>query len=133
MTKRVFVVENHVDFRRVVQILIAREKDLTPCGEADSAEEALDMILETSPDLVLIDLSLPGMSGTEFIKVLKDRCPKSSCVILSGHHEREYADQALEAGALGYIVKSNAEEILEGVRCSAAGERFLSREIRSRE
>lgn len=129
MPKRIFLVENNQSFRQVMRIMTLRQPDLELCGEAACAEDAIDLILESEPDVALIDLSLPGMSGLDLVRILKERGSSAHCVILSGRSQRKYADEAFAAGAIGYIIKSSPQEIFEGVRRTAEGERFLSREL----
>jgi DNA-binding NarL/FixJ family response regulator len=81
--------------------------------------------------MVLIDISLPQMSGTELIAVLRARWPALSCLILSGHKEASYVEQGLAAGAQGYILKGNTAELKEGIAAVLAGHRYLSASLRS--
>ena len=112
--------------RRSLRALLAREVDLAVCGDAGSAEAALEAFAEASPDLVMIDVSLPGMNGIELAQRLRDERPELKLVMLSGHREQSHVDQALRAGALAYILKGNAAELPLAVRRVMQGERYLS-------
>lgn len=103
---RIFLVDDHPVVRSGLADLINQESDLAVCGEGTSAEEALQRIGETSPDLVVVDLSLEGTSGLELVKSLKVRYPGLPSLVLSMHEETVYAERAIRAGALGYVMKN---------------------------
>ena len=126
---QIFIVEDHPIMRQSLRKLLEREADLAVCGEVATAETALEQIDLEEPDLVLIDVSLPGMSGIELTRILRDRHPDLPLAILSGHRERSYVIQALKAGAHGYILKGNARELPAAIRQIMSGERYLSHAI----
>ena len=105
--------------------------DMEPCGSAATAEEAIEAMKDRTdcPDLAIIDLSLPGMSGLDLIQKLREVREDLCCVILSGIADREMAEAAIEAGARGYIVKGEPWHMIEGVRAVLAGEVFMSPEV----
>jgi len=103
---RIFIVDDHPIMRRGYSALISREPDLEVCGEAGSGEEAIEQILKESPDLVIADISMDGMNGSEMIKHLKSLRPELPFLVVSMHDETLYAERALHAGASGYIMKS---------------------------
>lgn len=112
---------------------ISTQSDLKVCGEAATEEEALLLVKETSPDLVLVDISLKGGHGIEVIKQVKARYPAVKMLVVSGYQESLYAERALRAGALGYLNKQESnEKILEAIRTVLAGERFVSAAITQR-
>jgi len=124
---RVFLVDDHPITRQGVAVLINQERDLTVCGEADSAPKALEMIGKLVPDLAVIDISLKSMSGIELIKNIKVLNPKLAVLVMSMHDESLYAERALRAGAQGYIMKHEAsEKILTAIQRVLAGELYLS-------
>lgn len=104
---RVFIVEDHPLVRGALKQLLAQEPSLEVTGEAASAESALDMLEGGCPDVMLVDFSLPGMDGVELVRKLSQSHPGVRCLMVSAHHEQFYVDQALEAGASGYIVKGS--------------------------
>jgi len=100
------------------------------CGSAASAEEALLILDEMAADLLLIDVSLPGLSGIDFVNTLRQRGMTVRCLMLSGHSEVAYATRALQAGANGYMLKGEPNEMEEGIRAVLQGGTFLSASIR---
>lgn len=126
---QIFVVDDHPIIRRALRSLLENESDILICGEAATALEALDKVANAKPDLVLIDISLPELGGIELVRILRDREPKIPLAILSGHRDG-YVKQALEAGASGYILKGNSDDLPEAIRLIAKGEQYLSPEIR---
>ena len=126
---RIMIVEDHASLQRVLQAALNMQKDFTCCGCAASGEEALRLVEELAPALVLADLSLPGMNGIELIERLKRERPDLLCAIYSGHDEPDYAMQALRAGANGYIVKGDPFDMIRGVRQIIAGEVYVSKRV----
>jgi DNA-binding NarL/FixJ family response regulator len=123
---RLFIVEDHPVMRQSLRAFVKRQADLDVCGEADTGEAALEQIAQTQPDLVLIDVSLPGMSGLDLLETLRERYPHLPCVMLSGHGERSHVDHALMAGARGYILKGDTDELVEALHKVIQGETYLS-------
>jgi DNA-binding NarL/FixJ family response regulator len=109
---RVFIVEDHPVIRQSYALVLRREEDIAICGEASSAEEALAMIPHCAPDVVLIDVSLPQMSGLELVQHLQQEQPGLPTVVISGHKESIFIEGVLAAGATRYIVKERAVQQL---------------------
>ncbi|MCB9849887.1 MAG: response regulator transcription factor [Phycisphaerales bacterium] len=129
----VLLVDDHPIVRRGMREIIARELDLTVCGEAGTVEEALRLIEETKPDLVIVDLSLDDVSGLELIKQVAAKGGSTKMLVASMHDETTYADRALQAGALGYINKAEATDHLIGaIRKVLNGKVYLSEEMTAR-
>ena len=105
---KVFIVEDHAAIRQSYTLLLTRTGNLHVCGEAASAEEARAKINDAAPDIVLIDFSLPGMSGLELVQHLHDEQPTLPTVVISGHNENIFANSVVAAGAASYIVKEQA-------------------------
>ena len=127
---RILVVDDHPLLREGVSALINRQDDLACCGEARNADEAHSEVLRLKPDLMLLDLRLGNGDGIECIKSLKAQVPTLRILILSQFDETLYAERALRAGALGYIMKEYAtEEVLSAIRAVLAGEYYVSRKI----
>ena len=129
---RLFIVEDHPVMRQSLQAFIERQEELEVCGEADTAETALEQIAQTRPDLVLIDVSLPGMSGLDLLEVIREQYPNLLCVILSGHGERSHVDHAMMAGARGYILKGDTDDLAIALRKIIQGEIYLSGLVQSK-
>jgi DNA-binding NarL/FixJ family response regulator len=104
--KRVFLIDDHPVFRRGLAQSINDDPDLRVCGEARDAAEGLSGVLKEKPDLVLLDLSLPGKSGLDLLKDLQAAAPEVQVMIVSMHEEELFAERALRAGVRGYIMKN---------------------------
>lgn len=123
---RVFIIEDHPLMRRVLREFLLDEPDLQVEGEAGSAEAALEQIARSVPDLALVDVQLPGMSGIDLVAQLAEQYPRLACVMLSGYGERNHVEKALAAGAQGYIIKGSPDELLAAIRQVMAGEHYIS-------
>lgn len=130
MMIHIFIVEDHKVMREALRMMLEREEDMQVCGEADTGEAALGAVAGAAPDLVLVDVSLPGMSGIELVERFVERQPGLRCLMVSGHREKQYAEQALAVGAQGYVVKNSIiDELADGIRRVMRGERYLSRSL----
>ncbi len=124
---RILLIDDHPLMRQGLSQLIDQEDDLTVCGEAEDAHQALELASEVNADIAIVDLSLKGTSGIELIKNLKAMYPELLVLVLSMHDESVYAERALRAGAKGYIMKQEApENVVTAVRRVLDGEIFLS-------
>ena len=124
---RVLIVDDHAVLRDGLTQLINGEPDLAVCGEAASAEEAVELAAKLKPDLAIVDLTLEGAGGMELIKNLKAMQPRLSVLVLSMHDEAFYAERALRAGASGYVMKRAArDQIMQAIRSVLAGEMYVS-------
>lgn len=128
--QRVFVIEDHSIMRAMLCEAVKRQPGFELTGTAKSAEEALDAIQEGQVDIALVDVSLPNMSGVEFVKALRTRAPKVACMMVSGHVEPMYVEQALEAGAFGYVLKGRAEDLAHALEACRSNQLFLSESFR---
>ena len=130
---RIFVVDDHPVVREGLAQRISRHKDLTVCGEAANARQALSAIPAASPDLVLVDINLPGRSGLELIRDLQAANPKLPILVLSMHDEAFYAERVLRAGARGYVSKQlGGQKLIEAIRRVCRGQFYLSEKINTR-
>lgn len=115
--KRVFLVEDHAIFREGLAEVMKAEPDLTICGQAANATQALSAISNLKPDLVVVDITLPGKSGLQLIKEVRAINRRVKLLALSMHDEAIYADRVLRAGGDGYIMKQeDPEEIIRAIR-----------------
>lgn len=127
MKRRIFVVDDHSVMRWGYIALINQEPDLEVCGEADTALEALEKIVDADADLAIVDISLEGMNGIELTKHLQARYPALPVLIVSMHDESLYGERALRAGAKGYIMKREARSrIIDAIRHLLRGAFYLS-------
>lgn len=128
---RIFIVEDHPIVRRVVRAILEAEADFAICGEAESGEDALGQLASAAPDVMLIDLSLPGMSGLDLLRESLERRPGLECVVVSGHRDRTYVARAMRLGAHGYVLKDvGSKEIPAAVRAVWGGGTFVSPMLR---
>jgi DNA-binding NarL/FixJ family response regulator len=128
--KKIFIVDDHPVLREGLSEMINRSLELTVCGEASSGEEALDRIPEAAPDLVVVDLTLPGMNGVDLVKALKAGSPSILILVLSMHDESLHAERALRAGARGYVMKHQAgKEIRDAIQAVLRGDLYLSPKV----
>lgn len=106
--KRIVIVDDHPLFRKGLEELIHSDGGFAVCGEAGTAAEAMNVIRKLSPDLAIIDISLPGANGIELIKNIRAEFRKLPILVLSMHDETLYALRAIRAGAEGYVMKHEA-------------------------
>ena len=126
MTSRVLLVDDHAVVRSGLRMLLESEPDFEIIGEAGSGREALKAVLETQPDIVLMDIGLPDISGIEAAAEVKRLRPQTAVVALTIHEDEEYFFKMLAAGASGYVPKRAApEELLTALRAAATGEVYL--------
>ncbi len=126
-TLKVLLVEDHTLMRQGIKELLGREPDITVVGEVGDGSQALLLAERLRPDVVLMDLSLPGVDGIEATRQIHERCPTVRVLVLSMHQGKAYVSHALRAGASGYVLKqSTAAELALALRAVAAGNTFLS-------
>jgi DNA-binding NarL/FixJ family response regulator len=126
---RIFFVEDHPLTLEVVRDFISAMSDLHMCGESSSAEEALEILDVTAPDLVLVDTALAGMNGIDFVAEVQKRWPGLPCLMLSGYGHEHYVARALNVGARGYVLKGDPSELPQAIRSVLEGGRYLSPEL----
>jgi DNA-binding NarL/FixJ family response regulator len=125
--KRIFLVDDHPLVREWLGHLINRQTDLTLCGQAGDASEAMREIRQRAPDAVVVDISLGGSSGIELVTEIKLAFPKIAVLVLSMHEDSTYVERALRAGALGYVAKrETTAKIVAAIRQVLRGQYFLS-------
>jgi len=129
MSTLLLVEDNAILATTLVRFLNAQAK-LRVAAIAPSAEAALEEVRRVAFDLALVDVSLPGISGIDFVGVLREQYPEVKCLMLSGHQEADYVGRALAAGAKGYVLKSDPMAILEGVQHVLEGKVYLSKDLR---
>ena len=132
--KKVFIVEDHPIFREGMANLIRGEEGLALCGMAPDALTAKREIARLKPDLVLVDISLPGKSGLELLKVLRAADPRLKLLVVSMHDEAIYANRVLRLGGDGYIMKKeDPSEIVHAIRDVLEGHIYVSEAVLSGE
>jgi two-component system response regulator NreC len=126
MKIRLFLVDDHQVVRTGLRMLLENEEDVQIVGEAGTAMEAMQGVDRLNPDVVLMDIGLPDMSGIEATQKIKNKHPEMAVVALTIHEDQEYFFRMLDAGASGYVPKRAApEELLTAIRSAAKGEVYL--------
>jgi NarL family two-component system response regulator LiaR len=129
----VLLVDDHAMVRQGVKTFLETQPDLSVVGEAGSGEAAIQLAAQLVPDVILMDLIMPGMDGVETTRRLKQVSPRSQIIVLTSYHEDEHIFPALKAGALSYLLKDvSAEELASAVRKAAAGEAVLHPRVAAR-
>jgi DNA-binding NarL/FixJ family response regulator len=130
---RILIVDDHPLVRSGLGELISNEPGLEVCGEADDADDALRKVAATSPDLIVIDISLKSSSGIDLIKRIKDRHPQVKMLVSSMHDESLFAERSLSAGAMGYISKQEAiDKVIVAILHVLRGQIYLSTQMSER-
>ncbi len=130
---KIIIVDDHPLMRKGLALTLEGEPDLRVVGQVDSAEEALEEIERLRPDLAIVDVSLPGMSGLELVKHLQARWSELGVLVVSRHDEALYAERAIRAGARGYVMKLEAGAVIvEAVRRVLGGGIYVSEEVNER-
>jgi DNA-binding NarL/FixJ family response regulator len=127
MSIKIFLTDDHTIVRQGLRALLEDEKDLTIIGEAFDGQEALNQVQSLEPDVLVLDLSLPGMSGLEVIRRLYHSNCHTRVVVLSMYAKGAYIQEALKFGAKGYVLKgSDAKELVHAIRLVMGGMTYLS-------
>jgi len=130
---RIVLADDHQVMRRGLQLLLDAEPDLDVVGQAGDVESARSLVREQRPDVLLLDVNMPGEPSLEAIPKLRAEAPKTQIVVLTMHEEPEVAQAALRAGALAFVVKHAADnELIHAIRRAAAGETYLNRNLAGR-
>ena len=123
---RILLVDDHAVLRSGLRLLLEQEPDLEPIGEAATAEEAVRALPRLTPDVVVIDVEMPGIGGLEGIGLIRERAPDARVLVLSMHDQARDVRRAFDAGAHGYLPKAAADEdLVRAIRAVAAGERYV--------
>jgi two-component system invasion response regulator UvrY len=127
---RVLLVDDHAVVREGYRRLLERDEGLTVVGEAAAMAEALTLDAQLQPDVIVLDIALPGVSGIEVLRRLIARRPDARVLIFSMYQDGIYATHAMNAGACGYLSKASAPDLLvSAVRTVAAGSRYMSPDV----
>ncbi len=130
MTIAVFLADDHTVVRDGLRTLLEIEDHFTVVGVASNGREAVRQVEKLSPDVVIMDLSMPELNGIDATRQIVDGCPETRVIILSMHATREHIHRALQAGAKGYLLKECAgTEVVKAVRSVHAGNRYLSQSV----
>lgn len=123
---RVMLVDDHSVVRTGFRLLLQSQKDVEVVGEAESGEQACQRYPELTPDVLVMDIAMPGMGGLEAMRRIRARHPQARVLALSAHDDPMHARRALNEGALGFLSKRGAPEaLIEAIACVAAGRRYI--------
>jgi DNA-binding NarL/FixJ family response regulator len=129
---RVFIVDDHAMFREGLRQLIEYDPGLTVCGDAPDAATAIEGIRQSNPDVVIVDITLADSSGLDLAKTLRNDYEDLPVLVVSMHEESLYAERALRAGAMGYVMKNEpAKTVTAAIHSVLRGEMYLSRKMSS--
>ncbi|MCX8070285.1 MAG: response regulator transcription factor [Thermodesulfovibrionales bacterium] len=130
---KILIADDHALFREGIKQILSDYPDINVVAEAKNGNEALELTIKHLPNIVLLDISMPGMTGLEALKLIKNECKSVSVIILSMYPEEQYAMRALKSGASGYLTKSSApEELIEAIRKTSIGGKYITASIAER-
>ncbi|TGL62039.1 response regulator [Leptospira sarikeiensis] len=130
---KLYLVDDHAILREGLRLIISGQNDLEIIGENGNAEQALDEIGKLEPDILITDISMPGVSGIDLVKGVKRYYPKVQVIILSRHDNEEYIQKLVDLGINGYVLKDDAgEDLLRAIDAVRRKETYLSPRIATR-
>ena len=129
---RVFIADDHAVMREGLRQILSNEPDLEVVGEAADGRQVLEMVRSAKPRVVILDIAMPGVNGLEAVGLIKKSHPETEVVMLSMHSKESMIHRALDAGALGYVLKASpVSDVISAVRAAHKGEYFLSSHIKA--
>jgi ATP/maltotriose-dependent transcriptional regulator MalT/CheY-like chemotaxis protein len=129
-TTNILLVDDHPMLRKGLRLLIESEEGLSVVGEANDGQEAIDQVRELTPDIVVMDINMPNLNGIDATRQILAESPQSRVLALSIHSGKQYVENMLEAGAVGYLLKESApEELIKAIRVIREGKSYLSADI----
>jgi DNA-binding NarL/FixJ family response regulator len=127
---RILLADDHTVVREGMRALLERQTDMTVVAEAADGRDSVRLAEEECPDVVVMDVAMPGMNGIEATRRILAACPRTGIVILSMHQDESYVLRSLKAGAKGYLLKDSPQaDVVAAIRAVAQGRSFLSRKI----
>jgi DNA-binding NarL/FixJ family response regulator len=128
--KKIIIIDDHALFREGLKAIISRKSQYEIIGEAGNSREALNLVRELKPDLILLDIALPDGNGIDLTKEIRNVLPEARILIVSMHTKIDYILKTFQAGASGYVVKESAsEKLLQGIDCVLNGETFMDSSV----
>ena len=129
---KVLIADDHAIVREGVRHLLNGQTDMVVAGEAEDGRQALEKVKSLHPDVILLDIAMPHLSGLEVISLIREAAPETQVVVLSMHSKETYVQQVLSSGALGYVLKASpSTDILEAIRMAHRDEYFLSSRLKA--
>ena len=130
MQINILLIDDHAILRKGLKLILGKQEDFLVVGEADDGETGIDLIRELEPDVIIMDISMPGLNGIEATKRIAAEFPDTKVIALSIHSEKKYVEDMLKAGAAGYILKESVpEDLVRGIRAVMSGAGYLSPSI----
>ncbi len=132
MSIRVVIADDHQILVAALRTMLASEGDIAVVGEAGDGAALLDLVADTVPDVVIMDIGMPGMNGIEATQHLSTERPEIRVIVLSGYSDKRFVLEALNAGAAGYVIKASAaDELPRAIRAVTQGKTYLCPEVAS--
>jgi DNA-binding NarL/FixJ family response regulator len=129
-TTTVLLADDHAIVREGLVHILSAQPDIDVVGQADDGKSAVDAVTAVVPDVAVLDISMPGLSGVEAARRIRESCPGTQVVFLSMHSSKEHISRALKAGARGYVLKECAgSELVEAVRAVRRGHSYMSQRV----
>jgi DNA-binding NarL/FixJ family response regulator len=123
---RILLADDHKMVRKGLRLLLGEQADMEVVGEADNGREAVALVRQLRPDVIVMDVSMPELNGLKATGKIKELCPDVKILTLTRHTDDGYLQQLLQAGASGYVLKKSAdEELVRAIRAVAAGQTYL--------
>jgi two-component system invasion response regulator UvrY len=130
---KILIADDHTLFRKGLQHILSEYPDMVVTDEASNGQEVLDKIWNNDYDMVLLDITMPGMTGLEALKQLKNARPKLPVLVLSMHPEEQYAVRVIRAGASGYLRKESApDELITAIQRISGGRKYITSSLAER-
>jgi DNA-binding NarL/FixJ family response regulator len=130
MSIKLFLADDHAVVRDGLKFLLEAQQDIEVVGDADNGRDAVRLVAQLHPDIVILDIAMPGLNGIEAAGQIREACPSTQVIMLSMHSTSEHVFRALQAGARGYLLKESAGvEVVNAIRAVLAGRRYLSQKI----
>lgn len=124
---RAFIADDHLMFRQGLRTLLEKTREITVVGEAESGQKTLKKVEQLKPDVIILDVGMPGLNGIEVAKRIRKLLPETKILFLSMHADIFFTMEALKAGALGYILKEDSfSQLVEAIKVVSTGKIFLS-------
>ena len=130
---RILLVEDHITVREGIRLLIDGQSDMTVVGETSDGASAVEQAARLNPDVIVMDLAMPGMNGLVATRAIRERTPQTVVVALTRYNDDAYLHELLRAGVAGYVLKqSSSAELLQAIRAVAGGGQYLDSAITAR-
>lgn len=124
---RLIIADDHQMFREGLRVLFEQEEDIEIVGEAEDGSQAIQKVGDLAPDIIILDIEMPGMTGLEAARILVNEHPETRVLVLSRHTERRYVSEMFSLGVSGYILKDSAvDELVRAVKTVMSGQTYCS-------